>query len=600
MRYRQTAGAAASFSSGPANSKDSPAPNGATEINTPKPTPTPATSPSVARRRRGPVPINKTPRGLAAAKIKPLLGGMGSSIVEPATKMEEQQSTATDSSGSASSATSSGIHSSETSTTTSQQQPATTSTIGNNSNDTTTSAAASAVQLLKGGTPCDPSPPPFHLAEYGEGSLYTLILLRHGESEWNSQNRYTGWCDVNLTKRGEMEARAAGRLLAEHSIEVDHAFTSVLKRASFSTNMCLNMAKQHWVPVTKTWRLNERHYGALQGYNKDTAYADLNIDQELVMQMRRSYDTQPPIMKDDHPYWHGLDRRYKKLSKEQLDASRAESLKDAAKRILPFYQNVIVPSIRAGNKCLVVSHANTIRTLIKHIDGISDENIKGMSIPTGIPLLYRLDANLKPVDPNSELEFQYMVEPKGYTWGTSRAHGFHGVYLGDLERLQEIQKKRDITNRDWQRIILRNIARDLVEEDRQEEEEEERNVKINLHGRSRTLNDSNGSSEQQQREAVFETRQLWWKLHMKMQQEPEYENMLLLMRMKDHLERLLFQRKQRVLTMAGYLSIVNKLHLDAAGEVVQPFKALKDEQEERQRIWYENLALDLEEECLIK
>jgi Histidine phosphatase superfamily (branch 1) len=167
----------------------------------------------------------------------------------------------------------------------------------------------STTHFVKGGTPCDPAPPPFTLADYGEESLYTLILLRHGESEWNSQNRYTGWCDVNITKRGEQEARAAGRLLYENGIELDHVFTSVLKRASFSANMCLNMAKQHWVPVTKTWRLNERHYGALQGYNKDTAYAELGLDQELVMQMRRSYDTRPPRMEDDHPYWHGTDRR---------------------------------------------------------------------------------------------------------------------------------------------------------------------------------------------------------------------------------------------------------------------------------------------------
>jgi 2,3-bisphosphoglycerate-dependent phosphoglycerate mutase len=210
-----------------------------------------------------------------------------------------------------------------------------------------------------------------------------------------------------------MEARTAGRLLYENGIELDHAFTSVLKRASFSTNMALNMANQHWVPVTKTWRLNERHYGALQGYNKDTAYEELGIDQELVMQMRRSYDTRPPRMDDDHPFWHGNDRRYRKLSPEQLERSRAESLKDCADRIMPFFNSVIVPSLKSGNRCIIVSHANTIRTLIKHIDNISDEDIKGMSIPTGIPLLYRLDKNLTPVDPKFELEFRYMVEPKG-------------------------------------------------------------------------------------------------------------------------------------------------------------------------------------------
>jgi 2,3-bisphosphoglycerate-dependent phosphoglycerate mutase len=286
---------------------------------------------------------------------------------------------------------------------------------------TTTTATATAVlpqhpahHFMDGGMPCDPAPPRYALAEYGEESLYTLILLRHGESEWNSQNRYTGWCDVDLTQIGRQEARTAGRLLYENQIEIDQAFTSVLKRASFSCNMALNAAHQHWVPVTKTWRLNERHYGALQGYNKDTAWTELGLDQELVMQMRRAYATRPPIMQNDHPFWHGHDRRYRKLTPQQLDASRAESLKDAADRILPFFNSVITPSIQSGKKCLIVSHANTIRTLVKHIDGISDEDIKGMTIPTGIPLLYRLDKNMKPVDPQIELEFRYMVEPKGY------------------------------------------------------------------------------------------------------------------------------------------------------------------------------------------
>lgn len=126
---------------------------------------------------------------------------------------------------------------------------------------------------------------------------------------------------------------------------------------------------------------------------------------------------------------------------------------------MPFFNSVIVPAMQGGNKCLIVSHANTIRTLVKHIDNISDEDIKGMTIPTGIPLLYRLTKDMKPVDPQIDLEFRYLVEPKGYTWGTSRKHGFHGVYLGDLERLQDIQKKRDATNRAWQRIILRNIGK---------------------------------------------------------------------------------------------------------------------------------------------
>jgi 2,3-bisphosphoglycerate-dependent phosphoglycerate mutase len=460
-------------------------------------------------------------------------------------------------------------------------------------NGSTTDSTTGAVKhhpahhYINGGTPCDPAPPPYNLAEYGEESLYTLVLLRHGESEWNKLNQYTGWCDVNLTSTGEMEARTAGRLLYENGIELDHAFTSVLRRASFSCNMMLNMANQHWVPVTKTWRLNERHYGALQGYNKDTAYKELGLDQELVMQMRRSYDVRPPRMLDDHPYWHGTDRRYRKLSPDQLDSSRAESLKDAAERIMPFYNSVVVPSMRSGNKCIIVSHANTIRTLIKNIDGISDEDIKGMSIPTGIPLLYRLDKNMKPVDPQIELEFRYMVEPKGYTWGTSREHGFHGVYLGDLERLQEIQRRRDATNRDWQRIILRNIGRALGWNDLESSTSLGAKTEPNAYGTSNPK--------------VVETRQLWWQIHTKMQTS-EYSNMLLLVKMEDALEELMYQRKQKYITQAAYAKMIDQIHLDTEGSVVEPFCELAErhDREERQRIWYESLTLDLEEECLIK
>ena len=437
--------------------------------------------------------------------------------------------------------------------------------------------------LIQGGTPCDLSPNdsihrrPYTLADYGEESVYTLILLRHGESEWNASNRYTGWCDVNLTRRGEREARAAGRLLAANGIEIDHAFTSVLRRASYTTNMALNMAGQHWVPVTKTWRLNERHYGALQGYNKDTAYEELNIDQELVMEMRRSYSTPPPRMDDDHPHWHGTDRRYSKLSPDQLEASRAESLKSAAQRIMPFFNSVIVPSLKDGNRCLVVSHANTLRTLIKQIDNISDQDIKQLSIPTGIPLIYRLDKDMKPVDPNCELEFRYLVQPKGYTWATSRDHGFHGVYLGDLERLQDIQRKRDATNRGWQRVILRNIAKQSNDEDIC----------------SRTNYYHNPQFHQTN---VIETKHLWWKITQKMQ-NPEFANMLLLVRMKEFLEGLLAYRRgrncknHRYIPLEAYERILEKIHLDSAGLVVDPFVSLEDrlDRECRQRRWIETL-----------
>jgi len=371
--------------------------------------------------------------------------------------------------------------------------------------------------------------------------------------------------------------------LHENGIEIDHAFTSVLKRASFTTNMCLNMAKQHWVPVTKTWRLNERHYGALQGYNKDTAYQTLNIDQELVMEMRRSYATRPPPMDDDHPYWHGNDRRYSKLSKEQLERSRAESLKDAAERIMPFFNSVIVPSLREGNRCLVVSHANTIRTLIKQIDNISDQDIKQLSIPTGIPLIYRLDKNMKPVDPNCELEFRYMVQPKGYTWATSRQHGFHGVYLGDLERLQDIQNKRDATSRWWQRMILRKISKQLSEEDIDD---------CHLCFYSRHM---------KKHKDILETKHIWYKLMMKMK-NPEFANMLLLVRMREYLESALAIGKHPYIPMKAYEKIVDEIHLNSAGEVVDPFVSLEDRQdrEERQKRWIESLSIDLEDECLIK
>lgn len=454
----------------------------------------------------------------------------------------------------------------------------------------------STTHFIKGGTPFDPVCPPFTLSQYGEQSLYTLVLLRHGESEWNKENRYTGWCDVHLTSKGKREARDAGRLLKENGIELDHAFTSVLRRANFTTNMALNTAEQHWVPVTKSWRLNERHYGALQGYNKDTAYSELGIDQELVMEMRRSYATRPPPMMNTHPHWHGSDRRYRKLSYDQLERSRGESLRDTAERIMPFFNTVVLPSLKAGNKCLIVSHANTIRTLIKQIDNISDEDIKGMSIPTGIPLLYRLDKDFKPVDPNVELEFRYMVEPKGYTWATSRAHGFHGVYLGDLKRLQEIQRKRDSTNRDWQRIILRNLGKSLDGKGGDEF------VGSNANNTTTDAGTGTCPSRATSNSKVMEIRQLWWQIHTKMQQK-EFSNMLILVRMKDRLEALMYKRKQRFITYGAFERLINKIHLDTKGQIVEPFVDLKESgisTEDRAKLYHENMALDLEEECLIK
>ena len=368
------------------------------------------------------------------------------------------------------------------------------------------------------------------------------------------------------------------------------------------------------MPVTKTWRLNERHYGALQGYNKDTAYQELGLDQELVMEMRRSYSTPPPRMSDDHPYWHGRDRRYGKLSADQLECSRGESLEDAARRIMPFFNSAVVPSLREGNRCLVVAHANTLRTLIKQIDNISDTDIKQLSIPTGIPLIYRFDKNLKPVDSSCELEFRYMVRPKGYTWATSRRHGFHGVYLGDLERLQDIQKKRDATSRCWQRVILRNIAKRVNEEDVAEDEH-------CLDGPDFHGEDS------------VDTKHLCRKITEKLQ-NPEFANMLrkysgslhtfdhtlfssqcinnspftpfptmlyhshkVLVRMKEYLETLLAKANTdiyRYIPLETYKQIVDQIHFDSAGQVVDPFVSLKDreDREARQIAWIKGLNSD--------
>jgi len=393
----------------------------------------------------------------------------------------------------------------------------------------------------------------FTLDSTGDGALHTLVLLRHGESQWNTENRYTGWCDVPLTPTGEDEARTAGRLMFESGIELDCAHTSLLKRASFSTNMCLNTSFQHWVPVNKTWRLNERHYGALQGYNKDTAFKELGIDQEMVMRMRRSYETPPPMMGDDHEFWHGRDRRYRDLTTEELNASRGESLKDCANRLRPYWEQVVKRDLRQGKKVLIVSHANTLRSLIKEIDDISDEDIKGMSIPTGVPLLYRLDKNLKPVLP-SEIESRYGAELRGYTSQQTTDYGFNGVFIGDSSRLELIQSKRDLTNRDWQRIILNNIFNQTVEESEMS-----------------TANYRHISTS-----PIVDTRHLWWKVHEKMMGgqclSTEYANMLLLRKMFHMLEEMVEGRKQQQLTKAGFQAMIQKLHLDSAGKVIPAFE----------------------------
>jgi len=196
------------------------------------------------------------------------------------------------------------------------------------------------------------------------------------------------------------------------------------------------------------------------------------------------------------------------------------------------------------------------------------------------------------------LRFSYSYDSSRYTWGTSRAHGFHGVYLGDLERLQDIQRMRDVTNRDWQRIILRKIAKSLYRQSQQDDENSTNNFERQHLGDASYLTDDTLSNTS----IVYDTRQLWWQLHTKMKDNADYRNMLLLVRMKDHLEELLYHRRRTFLTNAAFESIVNQLHLDAEGQIIEPFVELADQKDrdERQRVWYENLALDLEEECLIK
>lgn len=224
--------------------------------------------------------------------------------------------------------------------------------------------------------------------------MHKLVLLRHGESEWNRENRFTGWHDVNLTEQGEGEARAAGRLLKEEGFAFDVAFTSVLKRAIRTLWLALDELDQVWIPVHREWRLNERHYGALQGLNKAETAAKHGDEQVLVW--RRSYDVPPPPLEPSDERHPGRDRRYAGLSSEDLPLT--ECLKDTVARFLPLWNDVVAPRVKAGENVLIAAHGNSLRALVKYLDDVSEEDIIGMNIPTGMPLLYELDENLKPLD----------------------------------------------------------------------------------------------------------------------------------------------------------------------------------------------------------
>jgi 2,3-bisphosphoglycerate-dependent phosphoglycerate mutase len=225
--------------------------------------------------------------------------------------------------------------------------------------------------------------------------MHKLVLLRHGTSQWNQENRFTGWVDVPLSPAGIEEAKGAAKLIREAGLTFDVAYTSVLKRAIKTLWIVLEENDLMWLPVIRSWRVNERMYGGLQGLDK--AETTKLHGEEQVKVWRRSYDIPPPPLDESSPYWPGKDPRYAGLKPEELP--RTECLKDTVKRFLPLWQNEIAPAIQSGKRVIIAAHGNSLRALVKHLDNVSDEAIVELNIPTGIPLVYELDANLKPLKP---------------------------------------------------------------------------------------------------------------------------------------------------------------------------------------------------------
>jgi 2,3-bisphosphoglycerate-dependent phosphoglycerate mutase len=223
--------------------------------------------------------------------------------------------------------------------------------------------------------------------------MYKIVLLRHGESTWNLENRFTGWTDVDLTPTGVEQAKEAGRLLKAEGYDFDVTYTSVLKRAIWTLWHALDQMDRTWLPVVNSWRLNERHYGALQGLNKAETAKQYGDEQVLVW--RRSYDVPPPPLDPNDPRSERSDIRYAKL--DPKDVPLTECLKDTVARVLPYWNDELAPVIKSGKRILIAAHGNSIRALVKYLDGISDNDIVGLNIPNGIPLVYELDANLKPI-----------------------------------------------------------------------------------------------------------------------------------------------------------------------------------------------------------
>lgn len=224
-------------------------------------------------------------------------------------------------------------------------------------------------------------------------ATYRLVLLRHGESDWNAKNLFTGWVDVALTEKGRVEAARGGSLLTEAGVLPDILHTSVLRRAIQTAELCLDTADRHWIPVHRSWRLNERHYGALQGKDKKATLAEYGEEQFTLW--RRSYDTPPPTIDDADEFSQFGDARYADLPDEIVP--RTECLVDVVQRMLPYWYDAIVPDLRTGATVLVAAHGNSLRALVKHLDDMSAEDVVGLNIPTGIPLRYDLDADMRPL-----------------------------------------------------------------------------------------------------------------------------------------------------------------------------------------------------------
>ncbi|MCX4098800.1 phosphoglyceromutase [Nocardia sp. alder85J] len=229
------------------------------------------------------------------------------------------------------------------------------------------------------------------------GMTYTLVLLRHGESEWNALNLFTGWVDVRLTDKGIAEGKRAGELLKEHGILPDIVYTSLLRRAISTANFALDAADRHWIPVVRDWRLNERHYGDLQGKNKAQVRDQYGEDQFMLW--RRSYDTPPPPIAADSEYSQDGDPRY-----AGIDVPATECLKDVVARMVPYWEETISQELLTGRTVLVAAHGNSLRALVKHLEDISDDDIAALNIPTGIPLRYELDENLRPIGAGEYLD----------------------------------------------------------------------------------------------------------------------------------------------------------------------------------------------------